>query len=274
VRRELLPVMERLAKAGIAMHAQVVLCPDWNDGPHLDRTVHELARLHPAVPTTAVVPVGLTRHRERLPDLRAVTVEEAGALVRAIEGWQREFRDRLGTRFVWAADELYLQAGLPLPAAREYEGFAVAEDGIGLVRRFEDAFARAVIRRPARRAHPRHVTVVTGEMFAPRMRALLDRVVVKDLRVDLVPVANEFFGRGIGVAGLLTGRDIQIQLEQTRAAGRELGDAVLVPAVAIRDGAGVFLDDLTPADLAASLGTPVTPVAPHAPALLAALLGR
>jgi len=274
VRRELLPVMERLAKAGIAMHAQIVLCPGWNDGPHLDRTVHELARLHPAVPTTAVVPVGLTRHRERLPDLRTVTVEEAGALVQAIEGWQREFRDPLGTRFVWAADELYLQAGLPLPAAREYEGFAVAEDGIGLVRRFEDAFARAVSRRPARLPRPRHVTVVTGEMFAPRMRALLDRVVVDGLRVDLVPVANEFFGRGIGVAGLLTGRDIQIQLEQARAAGRELGDAVLVPAVAIRDGAGVFLDDLTPADLAAALGTPVVTVEPDAPALLAALLGR
>jgi NifB/MoaA-like Fe-S oxidoreductase len=118
------------------------------------------------------------------------------------------------------------------------------------------------------------VTVVTGEMFAPRMRALLDQVVVGGLRIDLVPVANEFFGRGIGVAGLLTGRDIQIELEQARAAGRELGDAVLVPAVAIRDGAGVFLDDLTPADLAASLGTPVTTVEPDAPALLAALLGR
>ncbi|HJR03511.1 MAG TPA: DUF512 domain-containing protein [Methylomirabilota bacterium] len=274
VRRELLPVMERLAKAGIAMHAQIVLCPGWNDGPHLERTVHELARLHPAVPTTAVVPVGLTRHRERLPDLRAVTVEEAGALVGAIEGWQREFRDALGTRFVWAADELYLQAGLPLPRAREYEGFAVAEDGIGLVRRFEDAFARAVSRRPARLPRPRHVTVVTGEMFAPRMRGLLDRVVVEGLRTRLVPIANEFFGRGIGVAGLLTGRDIQVQLEQARAAGHELGEEVLVPAVAIRDGAGVFLDDLTPADLAASLGTPVTPVEPDAPALLAALLGR
>ena len=274
VRRELLPVMERLAKAGIAMHAQIVLCPGWNDGAHLERTVHELARLHPAVPTTAVVPVGLTRHRERLPDLRAVTAEEAVTLVRAVEGWQRAFQATLGTRFVWAADELYLQAGIPLPGAREYEGFAVAEDGIGLVRRFEDAFARAVSRRPARLARPRHVTLVTGEMFAPRMRALLDRVVVGGLRASLVPVTNEFFGRGIGVAGLLTGRDIQIQLEQARAAGHDLGDEVLVPAVAIRDGAGVFLDDLTPADLAASLGTPVTPVEPDAPALLAALLGR
>jgi putative radical SAM enzyme (TIGR03279 family) len=273
-RRELLPVMERLAKAGIAMHAQIVLCPGWNDGVHLDRTVHELARLHPAVPTTAVVPVGLTRHRERLPALRPVTAEEARVLVRAIEGWQAEFQASLGTRFVWAADELYLQSAIPLPPAPAYEGFAVAEDGIGLVRRFEDGFARALGRRPARLPRPRRVTVVTGELFAPRMRALLDRVRVEGLSVNLVPVANEFFGRGIGVAGLLTGRDIQIQLGQSQLAGRGLGDVVLVPAVALRDGAGVFLDDLTPADLATTLETPVTAVEPTAPAFLAALLGR
>jgi putative radical SAM enzyme (TIGR03279 family) len=279
VRRELLPVMERLAKAGIAMHAQIVLCPGWNDGAHLDRTVHELARLHPAVTTTAVVPVGLTRHRERLPDLRPVTGAEASVLVLSIEGWQDEFQAALGTRFVWAADELYLSAGIALPPAPAYEGFAVAEDGIGLVRRFEDAWARALGRRRARLSRPRRVTVVTGELFAPRMRALLDRLAVPGLTVDLAPIRNEFFGRGIGVAGLLTGRDIQIQLGQLQlgdaaCGGRRLGDEVLVPAVTLRDGAGVFLDDLTPPDLAASLGTPVTPVEPTAPALLAALLGR
>ena len=259
VRRELLPVMERLAKAGIAMHAQIVLCPGWNDGAHLDRTVHELARLHPAVTTTAVVPVGLTRHRERLPDLRPVTGAEAAVLVRSIEGWQDEFQAALGTRFVWAADELYLSAGIALPPAPAYEGFAVAEDGIGLVRRFEDAWARALGRPRARVSRPRRVTVVTGELFAPRMRALLDRLVVPGLTVDLAPIRNEFFGRGIGVAGLLTGRDIQIQLGQLQLVdaafcGRGLGDEVLVPAVTLRDGAGVFLDDLTPPDLAASLG--------------------
>ena len=277
-RRELLPVMERLAKAGIAMHAQIVLCPGWNDGVHLDRTVHELARLHPAVSTTAVVPVGLTRHRERLPALRAVTAEEAALLVRTIEGWQAELRAALGTRFVWAADELYLQSGHPLPSAGAYEGFAVAEDGIGLVRRFEDGFARALARLPARLPRPRRVTVVTGLLFAPRMRALLAGVVVDGLGVSLVPIANEFFGRGIGVAGLLTGRDIQVQLGQLQlgalAAEGGLGDAVLVPAVALRDGAGVFLDDLTPGDLAATLGTPVVAVEPEAGAFLAALLGR
>src|SRR5262245_62995337 len=140
VKRDLLPVMERLARAGIRMHAQIVLCPDWNDGAQLDRSVHELARLHPGVTSTAVVPVGLTRHRERLPRLRPVSDDEARALVRSIEAWQAEFLASLGTRFVWAADELYLQGGMALPAAHAYEGFSIAEDGIGLVRRFADGW--------------------------------------------------------------------------------------------------------------------------------------
>jgi len=268
VRREILPVMERLAKAGIVMHAQIVLVPDWNDGVQLERSVRELARLHPHVATTAVVPVGLTRHRERLPELRTLTGAEAGLLARTIEGWQREFREALGTRFVWASDEVYLEGGRQLPAAAAYEGFPVIEDGIGLVRRFSDGFARAARRFPARVARERSVTVVTGALFAPRMRRLLDRISIRGLRVELAPVVNDWFGHGIGVAGLLTGQDIAAQL-----AAVPLGDEVLVPAVAIRDGAGVFLDDLSPADLSASLGVPVRPVETTPSALAAALLG-
>ncbi len=269
VRREILPVMERLAKAGIVMHAQIVLVPDWNDGAQLERSVRELARLHPQVATTTVVPVGLTRHRERLPELRTLTSAEARDLARTVERWQRELLDALGTRFVWASDEVYLQAGRPLPAASAYEGFPVVEDGIGLVRRFSDGFGHAVRRLPARVAAPRTVTVVTGTMFAPRLRRLLRAFTVEGLRVRLAPIANDWFGHSIGVAGLLTGHDIAAQL-----AGRQLGDEVLVPAVAIRDGAGVFLDDLSPADLTASLGVPVRPVEAGPSALAAALLGR
>ena len=266
-RRELLPIMARLARAGIRMHAQIVLVPDWNDGAHLERSVRELAALHPAVTTTAVVPVGLTRHRERLPALRTLRPDEARATLAAIHGWQAEHLAARGTRFVWGADELYLAGGVPLPAGRTYEGFPIAEDGIGLVRRFEDGWATAVRRAPARLARPRAVTVVTGEMFAPRLAALLERLPTRHLDARLRPVRNDWFGHGIQVAGLLTGRDVQAQL-----AGAPLGDEVLVPATALRDGEGVFLDDVTPADLAAELGVPVTPVEPAPGALLAALL--
>jgi putative radical SAM enzyme (TIGR03279 family) len=263
---EILPRLERLAKAGIRMHAQIVLCPDLNDGSHLERTVFELVPLYPQIATTAIVPVGLTRHRERLPALRSLTPAEARGLVATTEKWQRRWRAELGSRFVFLADEIYLLAGLALPKAAAYEGFPIAEDGIGLVRRFEDGFARAVARAP-RPGRPSTLTVVTGEMFAPRLGALLVGVGMDPSTVRVAAIPNDFFGSAIGVAGLLTARDIQRHL----AAWPDLGRAVLVPAVALRDGDGVFLDDLTPANLARDLGAPVRVVAPTPGALLKAI---
>src|SRR5947207_7349177 len=123
----ILPRLERLAKAGIRMHAQIVLCPGWNDGQHLERTVFDLAPLHPQVATTAIVPVGLTRYRERLPALRSLTPARARDLTGVVESWQQRWLGAFGSRFVFLADEIYLLAGRPLPPARAYEGFPVAE---------------------------------------------------------------------------------------------------------------------------------------------------
>jgi len=265
---EILTRLERLAKAGIRVHAQIVLCPGLNDGPHLERTVHDLAPLHPHVATTAIVPVGLTRHRERLPTLRTLDDAEAGALVNTVAAWQARFRSTLGSRFVFLGDEVYLQAGRSLPPAEDYEGFPIAEDGIGLVRRFEDGLARAGSRLRAG-GGGRRLTVVSGTLYAPRLARLLDGLPLPGLHARVVAVPSAFFGGSIGVAGLLTGQDIQRHL----ATLGELGDAVLVPGVALRDGDGVFLDDLTPADLARALGVPVVAVEPEPRALLRALRG-
>jgi putative radical SAM enzyme (TIGR03279 family) len=262
---EILPRLERLAKARIRMHAQIVLCPDLNDGAHLARTVAELAPLHPHVATTTIVPVGLTRHRQRLPELRVLTATEAGTLIDTVHGWQRDFAATLGSRFVFLGDEIYLVAARALPAAAAYEGFLVMEDGIGLVRHFEDGWARSLARRRVRRV-ARDVTLVTGEMFGPRLARLV-AMLDDSARARVAAVPNDFFGRGIGVTGLLTGVDIQRHL----AARGDLGEAVLVPAVTVRDGDGVFLDDLTPADLARDLGVPVKLVEPAPIALLDAL---
>ena len=265
---EILPGLRRLAKAGIRIHAQVVLVPDRNDGVHLERTVRELAPLHPEVATLAVVPVGLTRHRERLPALRTLTTGEAQALVDTVEGWQTGYRETLGSRFVFLGDEVYLQAGRPVPAADAYEGFPVAEDGVGLVRRFEDGFARAA--RHARVATRRRITVVTGELYAPRLSTLLGSLAVRGPRPRVAAIRNELFGGTVSVAGLLTGQDIQRGL----AASDDGSDLVLVPAVALRDGAGVFLDDMTPDDLADALATPVRTVETNPGDLLRALSAR
>src|SRR5207247_10057372 len=136
-----------------------------------------------------IVPVGLTRHRERLPSLRTLTADEARGLVDVVAGWQARFADTLGSRFVFLGDEVYLQAGTPLPQAEAYEEFLVAEDGIGLVRRFEDDFAAALRRPPVWRAG-RSVTVVSGELYAPRLRALLARLPDEAPAMPAVPAVN------------------------------------------------------------------------------------
>jgi len=266
VSAEILPRLERLAKAGIRMHAQVVLCPGLNDGAHLERTVRELAPLYPHVATTAVVPVGLTRHRERLPALRTLTQREAQALVATVAAWQSEFSTRLGSRFVFLGDEVYLQAGATLPEADAYEGFAVAEDGIGLVRRFEDGVTRALRRRRAA-GRPLDVTLVSGTLYAPRLERLVAAIPGAIARVTAVP--NRFFGGTVSVTGLLTGEDIARHL----ATLGPLGEAVVVPAVALRDRDDVFLDDMTREDLAAVLRVPVRVVEPTPRGLFGAVTG-
>jgi putative radical SAM enzyme (TIGR03279 family) len=266
-RRDLLPLMERLAGAGITMHAQIVLCPTLNDGPHLERSVRELAALHPGVATVAVVPVGLTRHRDRLPRLRSVASKEASEIALAVKSWQGEMKKRVGTRFVYLADEFYLAAGIEPPPARHYEGFPLIEDGVGLVRRFTDGFLREIGRLPRAALSHRKVNVVTGTMFAPRLASLLELVRVDGIQVSVVPVANDFFGHAIGVAGLLTGRDILNELSR-----RPLADPILVPAVALREGDGLFLDDFPPKEIEIRLGSRVKAIDAAPRALLNALL--
>jgi NifB/MoaA-like Fe-S oxidoreductase len=167
---------------------------------------------------------------------------------------------------VFLGDEVYLQAGLPVPPSHAYEGFTIAEDGIGLVRRFEDDFG-AMLRRLRPAVLEKSLTIVSGALYAPRLAALVARLPFEGLAARVVAVPNRFFGGTISVTGLLTGEDIQRELS-ARAA---LGDAVLVPAVCLRDGDGVFLDDVTPADLARDLGVRVSVVEPTPRALVQAL---
>ncbi len=270
LRGELMDRMRRLADGGIRMHAQIVLCPGLNDGAHLARSVRDLLELSSAVATVAVVPVGLTRHRDGLYPLRSITADEARTLLRAIHGWQAACLRARGTRFVFGADELYLLAGEPIPPAPAYEGFPVVEDGIGLVRRFTDEFLRLTRRLPVfSPRRDRRVTIATGELFAPVLRALVESRTLPGVRADVVPVPNEFFGAALTVAGLLPGEDLARALS-----GRSLGDGVLVPGAAVQETRGVFLDDVSPSDLALHLGVPVEAPEASARGFLDVLLGQ
>lgn len=238
----------RLTDAGITLHCQVVLCPGWNDGANLERTVSDLAVRHPGVQSVAVVPVGLTDHREGLPAIDPVTPAYARQTIRQVEAIQHRFLDRWDSPFVYLGDEFYILAGEPIPASDHYREFPQIENGVGMVRTFLDDFEAGLEgwRRPASRMRG---TVATGKLFHPFLAQSIER-----LGVDLtaVPVESCFWGPGINVAGLLTGSDFVKAL-----GGRALGDFVLIPSEAMIGDEDLFLDDMTRAQVESQLGVPV-----------------
>jgi len=249
----LMPRLRRLAEAGIQLHCQVVVVPGLNDGAVLEATVRDLAGLHPSLASVALVPVGLTRHRQHLPSLRLNTRAEARALLKSLAAWQHDFLRRLGTRLVFAADEWYLKAGQALPLAGDYEEFPQLGNGVGSVRGFVDGFARRLGRAQRKSGAPGKVLALTGRAFAPTLQASAQALQarVAGLKVQVLGVENRLYGRTVSVAGLLCGADL------AEAAAGLGADRVLVPDVMLRDRAGLFLDNTSPAWLEQQIKAPV-----------------
>ncbi len=242
----------RLINGGIRIQTQVVLIPEINDGEHLAKTVFDLYSWHPGVHSVAIVPLGLSDHGADRRQLTPVTSDYCRKVVAQVLPWQRRFRRETGRGFAYLADEFYIQGGIRMPDSAHYDDFAQIEDGIGMVRRFLDAFG-ASLARPRKPRPGLRGTLATGTLFCPFLSDCTRRINGKlgsDLRV--MPVANRFMGRSITVAGLLAGRDFAHAL-----AGVELGDFVMIPQEAVSRVEGIFVDDWTPADLALILDTPV-----------------
>lgn len=264
---DIMTAMRRLIDGGIELHGQIVLCPGWNDGDVLARTLDDLAGLHPGLLSVGIVPVGLTGHRPAGREMRAVTPDDAAAALELIGARQTAFHARLGARLVHAADEFYLATGRSLPPAGAYEGFPQKENGIGLARLLLDDIDRLTFRRGESVKYAR-ATLVTGTLAAPLLELLaarLRRTWQIDLRVAAVP--NRHYGGGVSVAGLLTGNDLLAAL-----AGSDPGELLLLPQVML-NGDGIFLDDLSPSDIEARLGIPLHFCASPAD-VVSALTGR
>lgn len=241
--------LRAMGEGGIDVHGQIVLCPGWNDGAVLEQTLADLAELAPPLCTVGIVPVGLTGHRPAGPEVRAVTPEDARAVLDTVERWQAALLPRLGTRLIFAADEFYFAAGRPFPPAEAYEEFTQQENGIGLARLFLDDLES--LDWPSS-APAGKVTIATGTLAVPLLEQLAARLRhTLNMEIDVVAVPNLFYGGAVSVAGLLTGSDLLDAL-----ADRELGRAVLLPAVTLNSD-GIFLDDMTPDTLEAALGVPL-----------------
>lgn len=247
---DILASLRRLAAGGIRVHAQVVLVPGVNDGAILLRTLDDLAGLFPSVISIAVVPVGLTSHRNAVHPLRSFTPGESRSVIASVDAFGARMKKRYGSRLVFLSDEFFIKAKLPLPGRSYYEDYPQIENGVGMVADFMQTAARA---RFPKTIAPLRATLVTGVSFGAvlkRAAAKLDGV--KGLSCRVVTVRNRFFGPSVTVAGLLTASDIAAGLK-----GKRLGDLVVIPRETLRQGENLFLDNRRLDELERKLGVPV-----------------
>ena len=247
-------IMREFADNNINMNGQIVLCPGYNDGAALDRTLADLWTIRNAIESVSVVPVGLTAHRDGLCDLKPYGKESALAVIKQVKTWQERFMDEMGSNFVYLADEFYLAASVKVPEFDHYEGFPQIENGVGLIASLKDEFNNAIgamNNRPRKIKVKTRKSVVTGELAFDFITGLVKKL--NSDKINVHGIKNHFFGGGVTVAGLVTGRDI---LDQLR--GEELGKYLLIPRCMLRDG--LFLDDTSIADIERKLKTKVVVV--------------
>lgn len=240
--------MRELAANRIIMHTQVVLCPGLNDGEQLQRTIDEMIELYPSVLSLAVVPLGLTAHRENLPQLTAVTSDYARDFISHWQPYAESIRKKLGRPFLFLADEFYLKADRPFPPIKAYGDFPQIENGVGMVPLFMKEATRLL--RRIRPIGSFRVTVVTGVSSYDFVNDFLVQL-AKKTDVEIVPLAveNRLFGSSITVSGLISGNDIRAAV-----LGHDIGVCLIIPDVMLKEGEGVFLDDVSLGDLEKRIG--------------------
>ena len=234
---EIMEKLQRLFAAGIHIHAQIVCCPGWNDGAVLEKSYRDLVALSDYVEDMAIVPVGITKNKEGLPDLRLFTRENAEAVVETATRWQEDCRRRLGRSFVYLGDEFYILANQKMPPVDWYDGFPQLENGIGLTQNFLSEWEKAV-QRHRDGLHPAHKNYVipVGVSAAALLQPVMQEFNVRyQTNNRIVPVVNDFFGHTVNVTGLLTGKDILAQLPEEAP--------VILPAVVLNQDS-LFLDDM------------------------------
>ncbi len=265
---ECMEIMQRFAQAGITMNCQIVCCPGINDGAVLQRSMEELAALHPAVHSVSVVPVGLTSHREGLCALEPFTAESAGELIAQVTAFGDKCIREKGERIFFCSDELYLKAGLELPKDEFYEDHAQLENGVGMLRLLEAEFKLALTF--ADEPDGEEFSIACGTSAAPFLEKLLCTAAKKydKLKGRIYPINNDFFGHSVTVSGLITGGDLIAQLK-----GKKLGKRLLISRNMLRREEMDFLDDIKLSEASAALGVPIYPVESDGADLCDAMFG-
>ena len=260
--------LQTLSDGGIEFHCQCVLCPGINDGPALERTIPELSGI-PGARSLALVPVGLTGHREGLCDLQPYTREEARSVIEIAEKWRAALLEQRGTRFVFPSDELYLQAEWPIPPDEAYEDYEQIDDGVGLLRLLDTEYIEAWEDADDAVTHSDNavrLAIACGKSAEAFLRDMLSRYPVAGAQINVYGLENTWFGPTVTVSGLITGGDLMGQMKDVPC------DAIMITSVMLKENEDKFLDDTTLPQVVEALGKPVIPVGRRGEDLLNTIL--
>ena len=252
---QVLEYLRLLADAGIKLRGQIVLCRSVNDKEELSRSMRDLAEYYPALDSVSVVPAGLTGYREGLYPLELFTAEECREVIEQVTSFGDECENRFGERIFYASDEFYVRGNVPLPEFEFWGEFSQIENGVGMLSSFIHEFdVMLSTLSDEEKAVSRHVSVATGEASFEVISSLVKKLTdaCPNVKAHVYPVKNKFFGGGVTVTGLLTGKDIAGSLE-----GCELGEELFLSRSTLRAEGDLFLCGMTPDELSSRLGVPV-----------------
>ncbi len=265
-----LSYINKLADAGIEINAQLVLCPGYNDGDELLYSLNELAKIGKSIVSVAAVPVGLTKHREGLCELKGYDKESASEVIDMINDFNLSHYDEYGRNFCYAADEFYLKAERKVPDYNYYDDFRQLDNGVGTWTLTKTGFLDelSVINSVSNSK----IAVITGVAASPLMKELSDALKKKfpEKIVDVYTVINDFFGHSVTVAGLVTAGDIINQVKDL-----SFYDVALIPDVMLRSSdEQVFLDDISLQELSEKLNVKIIPVSSDGSDILYSIIGE
>jgi len=265
---KVLSLIERFNDAGIKINCQLVLCPDYNDGDELKKTLSDLIKLQ-NVECIAAVPVGLTDHRENLTELKPFTENTAANVLDIIDSFGDECIKMYGDRRVYGSDEFYLLSKREIPEAEYYGDFLQLENGVGLWALLKSEASDALSDEKFN-STPKKLSIATGVAAYPLLKEIADSCQEKNkmLNCTVYPIVNDFFGHKITVSGLVTATDIINQLKD-----KDLGEELLIPSSMLRAEGDMFLDSITIDELSEKLNVKITPVDNDGYSLVENILG-
>ncbi len=235
--------LKRFKKMKTFIHAQIVLCPDINDGDELKRTLEDLYKVKSIIKSIAIVPLGISKFRKE--QFKRVDKKVAAETIKIVDEYNKKFKKQV----IMASDEFFILSGIEVPEKKYYGEFLQIEDGVGAIRLLKDSFKKSLKKMKKSLKKPAKITIATAKTPAKIFKGFKNEIEakVKNLTFEVIEIENKFFGSEINVAGLITATDIIDAIKDKKI------EHLLIPSVMLKktgeDYEEIFLDGKTVDDI-------------------------